>query len=122
MRLFHCSDEKHTTLTPQVGARRHDGQSAAAVGKAVVWLSNDSMSFVSYEGKVIPFRHEVEVADDDPNLTIDVKFEQGMKMAELYYKKPMPMRWYTYGGPLKVLSIAEYDATTNRCVPVQGQP
>lgn len=118
MRLFHCSNEKHTTLTPQAGARRHNGEGASAVDKAVIWLSNEAESVASHDGQVMRFRHEVEVPDGDSDLVIDEKFAQMMQMAELAYGKPMSMRWYCYGKPLEVISVAEYDAAVSDYVPV----
>jgi hypothetical protein len=118
MRLFHCSNEQYTTLTPQVGARRHDGEGVAAVDKAVIWLSNDSESVASQGGQVIRFRHEVWVPDSDPDLVVDENLAQLMQMSERMYSKPMPIRWYTYSKPLEVISVAEYDDEAKQYVPI----
>jgi hypothetical protein len=77
MRLFHCSNEKHDTLTPQVGGRRHGGEGAGAVDKAVIWLSNDGASVASDSGQIIRFRHEVEVPDGNPDLVIEQMMQNG---------------------------------------------
>lgn len=121
MKLYHCSKEKYQALTPQVGARRHDGEGAAAVGKPVIWLSNDGDSVLrDRDQEVLRFRHEVEVVNGDPNLQVDERFEQLTKMAEQMYKKPMPLRWYVYTGQLEVVGLAEYDEATGTYVPLGG--
>jgi hypothetical protein len=118
MRLFHCSNEKYTTLTPRVGARRHGGEGAGAADKAVIWLSNDGASVAREGGRVVRFRHKVEVLHDDPNLVLDEKLEEGRLWAEREYGKPIRVRWYTYSKPLHVISVAAYDEEREEYFPV----
>ena len=107
MILYHFSENRYFELVPVTGARRHGAEDPRAVGKAVVWLTNSSERAPGVESRA-RFRHEVDVAKNDPCLFKDEpteglkgewqslfpgKADSVQEMETLYfYTKALPVR------------------------------
>lgn len=117
MLLYHLADEKFDVIQPSISARRHTGEDPRAVGKPVVWFTNDpKMVRRDENGVATKYQHEVEIADDDPDLFMDELFDQFQKRDEVTFGTPFPMRWYFYGHPVKVQHVRTWDPTSEAYV------
>lgn len=113
MLLYHCSNQQFSVLLPKLGGSRHGDEDPRAVGKLVVWLSNDQKMYrQDSSGAVDVYQHEVDIDQADPNLLMDAPFAELMKgMPPLI--PASPLRWYFYLGQLEVVKVRKWDATTS---------
>lgn len=110
MLLYHVTHKQFQILTPTVGDARHGGEDPRAVGKPVVWLTNDvKMVRTDKNNAVIPFQHEMDIADSDPNLFMDELFDEFQKQGDALLGRKSTMRWYFYMQQLTVRQVRRWD-------------
>lgn len=114
MKLFHLSDVAHQQLQPQMGKKRHGGEDPRAVGVPVVWLANDpAMRAQGPSGEVLQYQHEVDVADDDPDLFIDQPFATLTEESDKVFGTKTTLRWYFLKRAIDVVVVRRWDAARN---------
>ena len=110
MRLYHFSEFRLHRLSPQNGERRHYCEDERAIGKAVVWLTDNPERAPAVERNA-RYRHAVEVKDNDPRLYKDESVERLKAMWK--YEKQDPNACsesetvYFYEGELDVVEIID---------------
>jgi len=117
MKLFHCSNAKvDDYLIPQVG---NDSKTA---GKAVIYLSDFTHHLHAVNYKIDTYLYEVEIQEDDPNLSIDKDFFQGMEAinslsfegkcsGEENVKQTI---WFCYSKRAKIVNRSVWNEEKNR--------
>lgn len=123
MRFYHYSNEPLSRLEPVVGASRHDGEDAAAVGQPVVWLA-DSTMMQSRNDEISAYQHEVEVNPSDPLLQEDNKFADLTRQFNEVFGKPdrpaLSLRWFFYKGALPVAARSVWNGSSYVADPTFG--
>ena len=104
--LYHTSEMLVDKLIPAVGGNRHSGEDPRAVGKSVVWLSNQIMCSDP------PFRYlyEVELDENDPELIKDAPFDILMQKMNKQFQNSDNLRWYFTEKTLDVLTIKVWNS------------
>jgi hypothetical protein len=113
MKFFHLSNSAHTaTIPPTVGASRHEGEDRRAIGKAVVWLSNEPMTRSDHPA----YQYEVDLDPNDPLLCEDEPFKQLTAQANAVFGKNSALGWFFYFGDVPITTRRTWDQTLGKYV------
>lgn len=124
MKLFHSTDAEVKTLQPTIGGSRHAGEDERAVGKPLVWLSNqpEHRRVRREDGNMRPdlFRYEVEVDENDPALHVDEEIARGVAaLAKMSGDAGIgSLRWYFVEHAVDVVAAEKWDPVSRTFVPV----
>lgn len=114
MKFWHLSHSKYEgTIPPTVGSSRHDAEDPRAVGKEVVWLSNEPMVRADHPA----YQYEVDLDPDDPKLFEDDLFKQGTAQVNAVFGTKSTLGWFFYFGPVPITATRTWDDAAGRYVP-----
>jgi hypothetical protein len=106
MNFYHYSDIKLDILKPQIGVNRHEGEDVNAIGRKVIFLTQDEIMQV--EGVPQEYRYTVIIQENDPNLHVDQKHQDLVNsMYETFNIKGNA--WHYYTEVLPIHRIEKWD-------------
>lgn len=113
VRFFHLSNTKHEgVIPPAVGDSRHGAEDPRAVGKPVVWLSNEPMT--RSDNPI--YQYEVELDPADPLLHEDELFKQGTATVNAIFSTKSTLGWFFYEGSAPIAATQTWDADAGKYV------